>query len=207
MVLNVPARCYRVCADPDVPCVELNFGYVKRVLPIPLEEAALVLVDVWNTHYISSWLARATQVIYDKIVPLSGPHGGPGCRWSTPLRRRWPGSTPVVPRAGPDPCPAGGRGAGGAHGGAVAPSAVGAQGPALVLRWFRRELVPVVPGLRGLSHARTRVRHHPRPRRHCRRGIPRHRKSAVGGIREMEAKWAWSTTAEALIQAPAPLLP
>ncbi len=70
MVLQLPCRYYRVYTDPDVPCVEANFHHVERCLPIPVEQAALVLVDVWSTHYIDSWLARAMAVTATKIVPL-----------------------------------------------------------------------------------------------------------------------------------------
>jgi nicotinamidase-related amidase len=69
-ILNVPSRYYRVYTDPDVPCDEHNFHFVERTLPIPLEQAALVLVDVWRTHYIDSWLNRASKVTRTKIVPL-----------------------------------------------------------------------------------------------------------------------------------------
>ncbi|HZP81796.1 MAG TPA: cysteine hydrolase family protein [Chthonomonadaceae bacterium] len=68
--LNIPCRYYRVYTDPGTPCVESSFHFVERTLPIPLEQAALVLVDVWSTHYIDSWLARARQVTAQKIVPL-----------------------------------------------------------------------------------------------------------------------------------------
>lgn len=56
--------------DPDVPCDEQNFGFVERRLPVPVAQSALVLVDVWSTHYIDSWLQRAAQVTREKIVPL-----------------------------------------------------------------------------------------------------------------------------------------
>ena len=67
--LSLPCRYYRVYTDPDVPCVEKNFGFVHRTLPLPVEQTALVLVDVWSTHYIASWLARAAAVTRGKIVP------------------------------------------------------------------------------------------------------------------------------------------
>src|SRR5689334_22162766 len=51
-------------------CIEPSFHHVKRILPIPIEKAALILVDVWSTHYIPSWLARARHVTETKIVPL-----------------------------------------------------------------------------------------------------------------------------------------
>ncbi len=68
--LNIPARYYRVYTDKNVPCNEENFHFVEKTLPIPAEQAAIVLVDVWSTHYIDSWLNRATQITQQKIVPL-----------------------------------------------------------------------------------------------------------------------------------------
>jgi nicotinamidase-related amidase len=70
MILNIPCRYYRVYTDPEVPCNEANFHHVERRLPVPVEQAALVLVDVWSTHYIDSWLERAASVTRKKIVPL-----------------------------------------------------------------------------------------------------------------------------------------
>jgi nicotinamidase-related amidase len=69
-VIALPCRYYRVYTDESVPCDEANFHFVERTLPVPVAEAALVLVDVWSTHYIDSWLARARQVTQEKIVPL-----------------------------------------------------------------------------------------------------------------------------------------
>src|SRR5689334_7118127 len=66
--LDLPCRYYRVYTDPDVPCLESNFHHVERRLPIPIEQAALVLVDLWSTHYIDSWLQRAAEVTRTKIV-------------------------------------------------------------------------------------------------------------------------------------------
>jgi nicotinamidase-related amidase len=70
MTLNIPCRYYRVYTDPGIPCVEQNFHHVERSLPVPMEQAALVLVDIWSTHYIDSWLARAADVTQTKIVPV-----------------------------------------------------------------------------------------------------------------------------------------
>jgi nicotinamidase-related amidase len=71
-ILSLPCRYYRVYTDPEVPCVEASFGHVEKVLPLPLEETALVLVDLWSTHYIDSWIRRATDVMETRIVPLLG---------------------------------------------------------------------------------------------------------------------------------------
>ncbi|MBM3263000.1 MAG: hypothetical protein FJY97_06180 [candidate division Zixibacteria bacterium] len=70
MPLDLRCRYYRVYTDPDMPCEEKNFGYVERTLSLAVEETALVLVDVWSTHYIDSWLNRARKVTAEKIVPL-----------------------------------------------------------------------------------------------------------------------------------------
>lgn len=69
-VLDLPSRYYRVYTDPDLPCVESNFGFVERRLPLPVAQTALVLVDIWSTHYIDTWLARAQDVTREKVVPL-----------------------------------------------------------------------------------------------------------------------------------------
>jgi nicotinamidase-related amidase len=68
--LNIPSRYYRVYTNSDVPCDEQNFQFVEKTLSIPAEQAALVLVDVWSTHYIDSWLNRATEITQQKIVPM-----------------------------------------------------------------------------------------------------------------------------------------
>lgn len=69
-VIRLPCRYYRVYTDLDVPCVERNFHHIERSLPIPVEQAALVLVDVWSTHYVDSWIRRASEIVLAKIVPL-----------------------------------------------------------------------------------------------------------------------------------------
>ena len=68
--LDLPCRYYRVYTDLDVPCEERTFGFVERTLPLPAARTALVLVDVWATHYIDSWLERAGRVTRERIVPL-----------------------------------------------------------------------------------------------------------------------------------------
>jgi len=69
-MLNLPCRYYRVYTDPDVPCDEGNFHHVERDLSLPLDQTALVLVDVWSDHYIDSWRERAAAITRQRIVPL-----------------------------------------------------------------------------------------------------------------------------------------
>ena len=69
--LKIPVRYYRIYVDPSVECVEKNFGYVEKVLEIDEKKAVLVLVDVWNMHYIDSWIARAAEITVNKIAPVT----------------------------------------------------------------------------------------------------------------------------------------
>lgn len=78
MILNIPCRYYRVYTDPGVPCREEQFHFVEKVLPIPVEQAALVVVDVWATHYIESMLERARPIIEEKIPCLLNHRAGAG---------------------------------------------------------------------------------------------------------------------------------
>ena len=68
--LDLPCRYYRVYTDDDVPCREQNFDFVEQTLPLPAAQTALVLVDVWATHYIDSWLQRAADITKAHIVPM-----------------------------------------------------------------------------------------------------------------------------------------
>ena len=70
-ILDIAARYYRVYTDADTPCDEENFHFVERQLPLPVAQTALVLVDVWATHYIDSWLQRAADITAEKILPLT----------------------------------------------------------------------------------------------------------------------------------------
>lgn len=68
--LLLPCRYYRVLTDANVPCNEWNFGYIERELPIPVAQAALVLVDVWNIDYVESYFQRIQHIVRDKIAPV-----------------------------------------------------------------------------------------------------------------------------------------
>lgn len=67
--LNLPCRYYRVFTDPDVPSEESNFGFVEQTLPLPVDQTALVLVDVWSVHYIDSMVRRMRRIVAEAIVP------------------------------------------------------------------------------------------------------------------------------------------
>ncbi|MFN0052688.1 MAG: cysteine hydrolase family protein [Planctomycetales bacterium] len=68
--LWVRPRYHRWHVDPGVEWIETNTTYAQLDWKIPLKQAALVLVDVWDHHYLKDAEARAEAVIDDKLAPL-----------------------------------------------------------------------------------------------------------------------------------------
>jgi nicotinamidase-related amidase len=69
-ILAVKPRYHRWHVDPGVEWLETNTGYANLDWKIPLSQAALVLVDVWQRHYIKDTEARAEAVINKNLIPL-----------------------------------------------------------------------------------------------------------------------------------------
>ena len=107
----LPCRYYRVYTDLDVSCDESIFHFVEKALPLAVEETALVLVDVWSTHYIDSWLQRAGDVTKTSIVPVLEAARNIGMTIihapSPPVADRYASAPKAVP--GPPPVPTGHR--------------------------------------------------------------------------------------------------
>ena len=68
--IHVKPRYYRWYVDPGQQWVERNTGYAKLDWKIPLEQVALVLVDVWDRHYIEDTESRAETIVQRNIRPL-----------------------------------------------------------------------------------------------------------------------------------------
>jgi len=68
--IHIRPRYYRWHVDPGVEWVETNTGYAQLDWEIPISQAGLVLVDVWDRHYLKDTEARAEAIIKEKIVPL-----------------------------------------------------------------------------------------------------------------------------------------
>lgn len=68
--IELPARHYRLFNFEGTPNDEYHLGYEGAVLPLPLKETALVLVDTWNYHPTEGWVKRAVTCMEEKIVPL-----------------------------------------------------------------------------------------------------------------------------------------
>lgn len=69
-LLHIKPRYYRWHVDPGVEWVEANTGYAHLNWQIPLAQTALVLLDVWDRHYLIDTEARAEAIIQQNVVPL-----------------------------------------------------------------------------------------------------------------------------------------
>jgi nicotinamidase-related amidase len=67
--LHMTVRYFQDSTPLDVPCREENFLRREITMAMPLEQTALVLVDLWNVHFITSWLERETAVLQAKVLP------------------------------------------------------------------------------------------------------------------------------------------
>ncbi|MDP6115393.1 MAG: cysteine hydrolase family protein [Planctomycetota bacterium] len=113
----MPSPCLRVRYFQDstpegTPCVESNFIRREIDMPLPHEQTALVLVDLWNIHFIESWLERAKRVMEEKVLPMIEAARKAGMLVvhapSPPVAAQYPEHRPevppkpVMPTVGPD---------------------------------------------------------------------------------------------------------
>ena len=69
-ILHIKPRYHRWHVDPGVEWVETNTGYATLDWRIPLSQVAIVLVDVWQRHYLRDTEARGEKIINEKLYPL-----------------------------------------------------------------------------------------------------------------------------------------
>ncbi len=68
--LTMSVRYFQDSTPDHVPCREENFVRREVVMALPLAHTALVLVDMWDNHFIESWLERATKITKEAVVPV-----------------------------------------------------------------------------------------------------------------------------------------
>ena len=68
--LDLTVRYFQDSTPADVACREEHFRRREFSMPLPVAQTALVLVDIWNTHFIESWRVRAEHVTVTAIVPV-----------------------------------------------------------------------------------------------------------------------------------------
>ena len=67
--LDLRVRYFQDSTPAGVPCREESCQRREISMALPVEQTAFVLVDVWNTHFIESWLERAKRVTVEAVVP------------------------------------------------------------------------------------------------------------------------------------------
>ena len=68
--LDLTVQYFQDATPEGVPCREENFIRREISMALPLAQTALVLVDVWDNHFIESWLERATRWTAEGVVPV-----------------------------------------------------------------------------------------------------------------------------------------
>jgi nicotinamidase-related amidase len=68
--IAIKPRYHRWYVDPGVEWLETNTRSANVDWKIPVSQTALVLVDVWQRHYIKDTQARAEVIINSRILPL-----------------------------------------------------------------------------------------------------------------------------------------
>ena len=68
--LDLTVRYFQDSTPAGVACREEHFRQREFSMPLPVAQTALVLVDIWNTHFIESWRDRAEHVTLTAIVPV-----------------------------------------------------------------------------------------------------------------------------------------
>lgn len=77
-MLALPVRYYRRGPDTSLPCDEAHLSYGEMVLPLPVTQTALVLVDVWSSHFLASHAERSGQITRERIAPVLAAARGAG---------------------------------------------------------------------------------------------------------------------------------
>jgi nicotinamidase-related amidase len=67
--LTLRVRYFQDSTPADVPCREEHFIRREIDMVLPISATAFVLVDVWNVHFIESWMERAKKITVEAIVP------------------------------------------------------------------------------------------------------------------------------------------
>lgn len=68
--LHIRPRYHRWHVDPGQEWLETNTRYADLDWNLPVSQTAVVLLDVWQRHYIKETEVRAEKIINEKYLPL-----------------------------------------------------------------------------------------------------------------------------------------
>lgn len=69
-MLDLKVQYFQDSPPEGLPYREEHFIRRHVQMPLPVEQTALVLVDMWDNHFIESWLERAVQITKEQVVPV-----------------------------------------------------------------------------------------------------------------------------------------
>ena len=67
--IRLKVRYYQDSTPAGVPCRESAFVRREIEMVLPVHQTAMVLVDIWNVHFIESYVERELRVVNDFILP------------------------------------------------------------------------------------------------------------------------------------------
>ena len=101
-LLNIEVTYFQDSTPPDVPCTEENFERRSFVMPVELDRTALILVDMWDRHYVKSYSERAQEILRTSVVPVLEAARSVGmCIVHTPGPDIWDDMSALPPRLDP----------------------------------------------------------------------------------------------------------
>jgi nicotinamidase-related amidase len=68
--LDLKVQYFQDSPPKGLPYREEHFIRRNVSMPLPVEQTALVLVDLWDNRFIESWLERAERVTKEAVVPV-----------------------------------------------------------------------------------------------------------------------------------------
>ena len=72
MTLDLTVRYFQDSTPEGIPVREENFERREIPMSFPIDQTALVLVDLWNDHFIDSWIGSiATTDLISTITSLA----------------------------------------------------------------------------------------------------------------------------------------
>lgn len=105
--MQLRVRYYQDSTPADEECRESAFIRRELDMELPAERTALVLVDMWNVHFIRSWIERAERISREFVIPAIDAARQAGITVihapCPEVARQYPDHLPDVPPAPPQP--------------------------------------------------------------------------------------------------------
>jgi nicotinamidase-related amidase len=105
--MQLRVRYFQDSTPADEECRESAFIRRELDMEFPAERTALVLVDMWNVHFIRSWIERAEHISREFVIPAMDAARDAGLTIvhapCPEVAMQYPDHLPSVPPAPPQP--------------------------------------------------------------------------------------------------------